>query len=52
MADSVLLNKAATMERCVARARAEYAKNPATFATDFTRQPGPGGALKTHGGFS
>ena len=38
MADDVLLNKAATIERCVARARAEYAANPATFATDFTRQ--------------
>lgn len=38
MADDVLLNKAATIERCVARARAEYAANPAGFATDFTRQ--------------
>ena len=38
MADDVLLNKAATIERCVARAREEYAKNPATFAEDFTRQ--------------
>ena len=34
MADDVLLNKAAVIERCVARAREEYA----TFATDFTRQ--------------
>jgi len=34
----VLLNKSATVERCVARAREEYAHNPATFATDFTRQ--------------
>lgn len=38
MVDEVLLNKAATIERCVARAREEYAHNPATFATDFTRQ--------------
>lgn len=38
MADDVLVNKAATIERCVARAREEYAKDPGTFATDFTRQ--------------
>lgn len=38
MADDVLLNKSATIERCVARAREEYAHNPATFATDYTRQ--------------
>ncbi|MHB9021170.1 MAG: type VII toxin-antitoxin system HepT family RNase toxin [Halothiobacillus sp.] len=38
MADDVLINKAATIERCVARAREEYASNPADFATDFTRQ--------------
>ncbi|MBF0294774.1 MAG: DUF86 domain-containing protein [Magnetococcales bacterium] len=38
MADDVLINKAAIIERCVARAREEYAKNPATFASDFTRQ--------------
>ena len=38
MANDVLLNKAAAIERCVARAREEYNKNPATFATDFTRQ--------------
>ncbi|UFH51464.1 type VII toxin-antitoxin system HepT family RNase toxin [Pseudomonas sp. KNUC1026] len=38
MDDDVLINKAATVERCVARAREEYAKNPDTFATDFTRQ--------------
>ena len=36
--DDVLLNKAATIERCVARAREEFAHNPSTFATDFTRQ--------------
>lgn len=38
MADDVLINKAATIERCVRRAREEYAHNPATFATDYTRQ--------------
>ena len=38
MADDVLINKAATIERCVARAREEYHANPASFATDYTRQ--------------
>lgn len=38
MADDVLNNKAATIERCVARAREEYARGPESFATDFTRQ--------------
>lgn len=38
MADDVLINKAAAIERCVARAREEYFKDPATFATDHTRQ--------------
>ncbi len=38
MADNVLLNKAATIERCVARAREEYNADPETFATNFTRQ--------------
>jgi uncharacterized protein YutE (UPF0331/DUF86 family) len=38
MADDVLLNKAATIERCVARAREEYAKDPETFEDDQTRQ--------------
>lgn len=38
MVDDVLINKAATIERCVARAREEYEKDAATFATDFTRQ--------------
>lgn len=37
MADDVLINKAATIERCVARAREEYAA-ASDFATDFTRQ--------------
>lgn len=38
MADDILLNKAATIERCVGRAREEYARGPETFATDHTRQ--------------
>ncbi|MFN8526014.1 MAG: DUF86 domain-containing protein [Chloroflexota bacterium] len=38
MADDVLVNKAATIERCVARAREEYDRDPTTFATDYTRQ--------------
>jgi uncharacterized protein YutE (UPF0331/DUF86 family) len=38
MADDVLINKAAVIERCVARAREEYASDPASFATNFTRQ--------------
>lgn len=38
MEDDVLVNKAATVERCVARAREEFERDPVTFATDFTRQ--------------
>ena len=38
MADDVLVNKAAVVERRVARAREEFNRDPATFATDFTRQ--------------
>lgn len=38
MADDVLINKAAVIERCVARAREEYHRDPASFASDFTRQ--------------
>ena len=38
MADDVVLNKSATIERCVARAREEYNADPDTFATNFTRQ--------------
>ncbi|KAA8715106.1 type VII toxin-antitoxin system HepT family RNase toxin [Pseudomonas cannabina] len=38
MADDVLINKAASIERCVARVREEYEKGPATFEFDFTRQ--------------
>jgi uncharacterized protein YutE (UPF0331/DUF86 family) len=38
MADDVLMNKAATIERCIARAREEYNADPDGFATNFTRQ--------------
>ncbi|WP_163560959.1 DUF86 domain-containing protein [Halomonas sp. NO4] len=38
MADEVLLNKAAAIERCVARAREEYDKGPDSFTHDQTRQ--------------
>lgn len=38
MADDVLINKAAMIERCVRRAREEYAANPGGFGTDFTQQ--------------
>ena len=38
MTDDVIINKAATIERCVARAREEYNKAPHTFADDLTRQ--------------
>lgn len=38
MVDDVLLNKAATIERCVRRTRDEYAADPGSFASNFTRQ--------------
>lgn len=38
MVDDVLINKAATIERGVLRAREEYFSEPATFATNFSRQ--------------
>lgn len=38
MADDVLINKAATIERCVARAREEYQADPLGFSSNFTRQ--------------
>jgi uncharacterized protein YutE (UPF0331/DUF86 family) len=38
MVDDVLINKAASIERCVARAREEYAHNPSNFSNDITRQ--------------
>lgn len=38
MVDDVLINKAATIERCVARVREEYQADPAGFADNHTRQ--------------
>lgn len=38
MLDDVRVNKSATVERCVGRAREEFNREPSTFATDFTRQ--------------
>ena len=38
MLNDVLVNKAAVIERCVARARQEYAADPGTFDSNFTRQ--------------
>lgn len=38
MVDDVLINKAATIERCVRRAREEYERDSASFAEDYTRQ--------------
>jgi uncharacterized protein YutE (UPF0331/DUF86 family) len=38
MADDVLINKAASIERCIRRAREEYAADPTSFADNFTRQ--------------
>lgn len=38
MVDDVLLNKAATIERCVARAQEEYTKAGEHFSQDYTRQ--------------
>ncbi|MGI9250702.1 MAG: type VII toxin-antitoxin system HepT family RNase toxin [Pseudohongiellaceae bacterium] len=38
MTDDVLINKAAIIERCVARAREEYAANQQGFADDHSRQ--------------
>lgn len=38
MVDDVLINKAASIERCIARVRQEYDKGADTFATDLTRQ--------------
>lgn len=38
MSDEVLVNKTATIERCVRRARDEYEKDPTTFVGDITRQ--------------
>jgi uncharacterized protein YutE (UPF0331/DUF86 family) len=38
MVDDVLINKAASIERCIKRVREEYQRGPATFEQDFTRQ--------------
>ena len=38
MVDDILLNKSATIERCVGRAREEYAADPDTFCENQTRQ--------------
>ncbi len=38
MVDDVLINKAATIERCVSRAREEYQADPKSFTTNHTRQ--------------
>lgn len=38
MADDVLLNKAASIERCLKRVREEYDGHEEEIATDFTRQ--------------
>jgi uncharacterized protein YutE (UPF0331/DUF86 family) len=38
MVDDVLINKAATIERCAARVREEYLADPEEFANNFTRQ--------------
>ncbi|MEI6145197.1 MAG: DUF86 domain-containing protein [Methylococcales bacterium] len=38
MVDDVLINKAATIERCVSRAREEYQADPNSFTTNHTRQ--------------
>lgn len=38
MVDDVLINKAATIERCVARIREEFADDPAGFSASFSRQ--------------
>lgn len=38
MHDDVLINKAATIERCVARALEEYQIDPDTFSINYTRQ--------------
>jgi uncharacterized protein YutE (UPF0331/DUF86 family) len=38
MADDVVLNKAATIERCVARVRAEYAGDARNLTDNLTRQ--------------
>ena len=38
MVNDVLINKAASIERCINRVHEEYAKAGANFATDYSRQ--------------
>lgn len=38
MVDDVVVNKAAVIERCVARARQEYHADPGSFSSNFSRQ--------------
>ncbi|MDX8379122.1 MAG: HepT-like ribonuclease domain-containing protein [Gallionella sp.] len=38
MTDDVLINKAATIARCVQPAQAEYKRDPTSFVTKFTQQ--------------
>jgi uncharacterized protein YutE (UPF0331/DUF86 family) len=38
MADDVILNKAASIERCIKRVREEYTKAGSNFANDYSRQ--------------
>lgn len=38
MVNDVLINKAASIERCIKRVHEEYAKAGADFATDYSRQ--------------
>lgn len=38
MTDDILINKSATIERCVRRAREEYFADPDSFSSNFTRQ--------------
>ena len=51
--DDVILNKAATIERCLLRVEEEYARDPSNLATDVTRQDSianrhPGTAARAH----
>jgi uncharacterized protein YutE (UPF0331/DUF86 family) len=38
MANDILINKAASIERCIKRVREEYTKAGTDFATDYSRQ--------------
>ena len=38
MVDDILINKAASIERCINRVREEYTKAGTNFATDYSRQ--------------